>query len=541
LLVCFVITFNPEVNQWLVTFTWLAALLSWAFGIWRSDPPAKDAHFDRRHIWVLVPFVVIFGALWLPFYDNWRWSDVADTLGWWVLPSAAAKYGLARSILSVDGVARLMTYTEDMLVNFLMFVFAPTFFWHRAGNFMISTLSLLAIYTFFSLILDFPWALAIIIVTAATWHFQLMSHISWDHIDSFICAYLALSAFTLILRDPERRTRALALGTVAGLSLFFTATAWAEVTACGVAVGAWALYRRKFSMLAVCGVSFLIASLPALMQLPHLANAAASQARVMWDWSYLFRIFQATLWLPAGRELASIQFVGAFASRPCGEFYFAGLTIAVMALVPAIRRRLRLPPAVVGLLFLFLAEVLAMTVTNNLNGSPDPKRTYHLIPLQAFFGLLPLYTLAVAFRPSSLRYRAVTATAFLAVGVYAVVGASLVIYPARFGGNLYDGLIQLRQRFPDRKVLVFSPQPWVGAEVRNPESVINDVYHVSDTVLVTQTIDESAVAAVCSAGTILCYYTRPENKEELDRATAGHQFRKIDLFAVGELLCFECS
>jgi len=154
---------------------------------------------------------------------------------------------------------------------------------------------------------------------------------------------------------------------------------------------------------------------------------------------------------------------------------------------------------------------------------------------------LPLYTLAVAFRPSSLRYSAVTATAFLAAGVYAVVGATLLIYPDRFDGNLYDGLIQLRQRFPDRKVLVFSPQPWVGEEVRNPESVINNVYHVSDTTLVTQTIDESTVAETCSAGTMLCYYARPENKEDLDRATAGHQLRRVGLFQEAELQCFDCS
>jgi hypothetical protein len=541
LLACFAATFDPTVNRWLVTFTWLAAVLSWAFGIWRFDSPAKDGHFNRRHLWVLVPFVVTFAALWLPFYDNWRWSDIADSIGWFVLPSMAAKDGLARSILSVDGVARLMTYTEDMVINFLMFVVAPTFFWHRVGNFMISTLSLVAIYTFFSLILDFPWALAIIIATAATWHFQLMSHLSWDHIDSFIFAYLALSAFTLVLRDPERRTRALGLGTVAGLSLFFTATAWAEVTACGVAFGAWALYRRKFALLAVCGASFLIAGLPALMQLSHLSVAAASQARVSWEWPYLSRIFQMILWLPAGKDLASIQFAGAFASRPCGDLYFAGLAIGVVALVPAVRRRLRLPPAVIGLLFLFLAEVVVMTVTNNMNATPSPKRTYHLIPLQAFFALLPLYTLAVAFRPSAARYRAVTAAAFLAVAVYAVVGASLLIYPDRFDGNLYDGLVQVHQRFPGRKVLVFSPQPWVGAEVANPETIINKVYHVSDTVQVTPTLDASTVAAACSTGALLCYYARPENKEELDRATAGHQLKKVGLYQEVELQCFDCS
>jgi hypothetical protein len=540
LLVCFVFTFNPDVNRWLVNFTWLTALLIWAAGIWRTDPPAKDRHFDWRHLWVLVPFVVTFAALWLPFYDNWRWSDMGDSVGWFVLPLEAAKRGLAKSILSLDGVGRMFPYTEDMLVNFLMFVFAPTFFWHRAGNFVISTLSLLTIYAFFSLILDFPWALAIIIATAATWHFQLMSHLSWNHIDSFICAYLGLSAFTLILRDPGRRTRWLALGTVAGLSLFFTATAWTEVTVCGVAVGAWALYRRKLSALAVCGVSFLIASLPALMQFHQLTTAAAIQTRVEWNWLYLARIFMAILWLPAGKGLSTIQFTGAVASWPCGHFYFAGLGIAALSLVPWIRRRLRLPPAVIGLLCVFLLEALLMTLTNNLNSNPSPKRTYHLIPLQVFFALLPFYTLALAVRASSFAYRTVTAITFLAVAAYVTVSATLIIFPTRFGGNVFDGFIQVHQRFPDRRVLVLAQEPFIGAEVQNPDTILNMVYHVSETVAVTPTIDEALVAATCSAGNILCRYVRPD-QEQFERATAQHHLRKLDLCAVGELQCFECS
>jgi len=541
LLVYFVATFNPDVNRWSVTFTWLAALLSWAFGIWRSDPPAKDGHFDRRHIWVLVPFVLIFAATWLPFYDNWRWSGSGDSWGWYVMPYFAVRNGLTKSILSVRGVFNLFTYTEVIVVDSLMFVFGPSFFWHRAGNFITSTLSLLAIYAFFSLILDFPWALAIIIATAATWHFQVMSHVSYDHIDSFLFAYSMLSAFTLVLRDPERR-RWLAVGAVGGLSLFFTPTAWAEVATCGISLGLWALYRRKFLPLAITGTTFVIAGLPVLLQLPQLFVQNAGQSRITWDWVYLWRTFRAILWLPAGKDLTAIQFNGAFASWPCGELYFTGLTIAVIAIVPAIRRRLRLPPAVNGLLLLFVAEILLMTVTNNQYGNPSPKRAYHLIPLQAFFGLLPLYTLAVAFRPSSFRFRAATATACLAVGVYTMVGASLLIYPNRFGnGNVYDDLIQVRQLFPDRKVLVFSPQPWVGAEVRNAEALINKVYHVSDTVRVTQTIDEATVVANCSAGTMLCYYNRPGNKDEFDHAMAGHQLRRVGLVDPGELQCFECG
>jgi hypothetical protein len=541
LLLVFVRTFNPGVNGWLVNLSWLAALAVWSFGICLQDRAPRIPAFDSKYVWPILFFVPVFAALWLPFYDNWRWMNAGDSLGWFGLPSDAAKHGLARSILSANGVFGLFTYTEVIVVNAFMFIFAPTLFWHRVGNFVISTLSLLAIYSFFSLVLRFPWALAVVIATAATWHWQIMSHFSWNHIDSFIFAYLTLTAFTLILRDPERRTRWLALGVVGGLSLFFTATAWAEVAACGVAIGVWALYRRKVVPLAIAGATFLIAGLPMLLQLPQFLGAARAQTRIAWDWTYLSRIFRSILWLPAGRNLAAIGFNDAFASRPCGDFYFVGLGIAALSIVPWVRRRFQLPPAAFGLLCLFLAEAALMALTNNQYGSPSCKRTYHLIPLQAFFALLPLYTFAMALRAWSFGYRAVTATAFLAVGIYVVVSASLLIYPTRFGGNVYDGLVQVHQRFPDRKVLVFSPQPWIGADLANPNTIINQVYHVGETVAATGTIDDDLVGATCSAGTMLCEYMQPGTAQQFGRATAGHKLRKVDLNAVEELQCFECN
>jgi hypothetical protein len=534
LLVCFVITFDPNANSWLVTFAWLVALLIWAAGIWRFDCPAKDRHFDRRHLWVLVPFVVAFAALWLPLYDNWRSSIISDSLAWFTLPYQAAKQGLPKSILSVDGVADLFTYTELIVVNFLMFAVAPTFFWHRMGNLLISLTSLTAIYTFFSLILDFPWALAIAIATAATWHFQVMSHASWHHIDSFICAYLALSAFTLIVRDPERRRHWLALGIVAGLSLFFTPMAWAEVATCGLAIGAWALYRRKFAALAVCGVSFLIAGLPVLMQVHQFAGSAGDHARIAWDWAYWHRLFKLFLWLPAGRELSAIRYGGSVASWPCGHFYFAGLGIAVLCLVPWVRRRLRLPVAVPCLLGLFLLDISFMTATNNLLGVPSAGRFYHLIPLQAFFALLPFYTLGLVVRASPFAYRTVTVITFLAVAAYVVVSATLVIVPTRYGGNVFDGMVQVHQRFPDRTVLVLAEEPGIEAEVEDPNAVINMVYKVSETVKVTRTAPHDWSAD------ILCYYDHGENdREQFKRATLMHPLRRIDLFDNFELQCFD--
>ncbi len=542
LLAVFVATFDPYVNRWLVNFAWLGALLSWALGISMGEAPARSRGARTKHLWTFLVFGCAFAAVWLPFYDNWRWAQAGDTFPWFWVPAAAARQGLSKSFLSVHGVNDLFTYTQVIADNFLMFVFGPTLFWHRAGNLVMSLCSLLAIYTFFSLSLASPWPLAIVAATAATFHWQIFSRISFNHIDSFIYAYTALTAFTLILRDPARQSRWLALGIVAGLSLFFTQTAWAEVAACGLVLGVWALVNRRFVPLAICGVSFLIAGLPVLIQFRGLLHSATVQSRMILEWNYLAKIFRAILWLPVGRDLRAVEWNGAFAAWPCGYLYLAGLVIAAACIVPPVRRRLRLPLAVVGLLLLFFAEVGLMTLTNNANANPSPKRTYHLIPLQVFFGLLPFYTLAQAARASALAYRAVTAVAFGAVAAYAFASATLFVHPEQFGfgGNIFDGIVQMHQRFPDRKVLVFTPQVNVKDDVDDPHTLLNEGYHVAENVAVTPTIDAGLVSAACAARTILCYHGKPENRAQFESAAAEQRLRKVEVYAVSELLCAEC-
>ena len=126
---------------------------------------------------------------------------------------------------------------------------------------------------------------------------------------------------------------------------------------------------------------------------------------------------------------------------------------------------------------------------------------------------------------------------------YTLASASLFVHPERFGfgGNVFDGIVQMRQRFPDRKVLVFAPQKNIKDEVDDPRALLNESYHVAETVSVTRTIDAGTVDAACAAHTILCDHTLPQNREDLARAAAGHQLRHVDVFAVSELQCFECE
>jgi predicted LPLAT superfamily acyltransferase len=162
--------------------------------------------------------------------------------------------------------------------------------------------------------------------------------------------------------------------------------------------------------------------------------------------------------------------------------------------------------------------------------------------LQAFFGLLPFYTVAVAVRSWPLLYRSATAAAFAVVLAYTLASASLFVHPEqfRFGGNVFDGIVEMRQRLSDRRVLVFAPQEDLKTAIEDPGGIFNQAYHVAETVSVTRTIDPSVVDAACAAQVILCDYMQPENREDFERAASGRKLRKIDVYATVELQCFDC-
>ncbi len=545
MLAVFTATFDADVNSWLVNGTWLIAVALWAYGIGRGDVPSAGPHPSRRDVWLFAIFAGVFVAAWLPLYDNWRWTQAGDSGGWFCVPADAVNRGLPRSLLSVRGIWDLMTYTSLIVDNGLMFVFGPTFFWHRVGKLVISVLALLSIYTFFALVLDSPWALAVVVVTSATLQWEIFSHISMNHVDSFIFAYAMLTAFILVVRQPERRTRWMALGLVGGGSLFFTQTAWTEVAACGALAGLWALYRRRFVAAAVCALSFVVAGWPVLLQLPDLLRAATLQTRTNWAPTYLSRIAGTIFWLPAGPPYRAFEsgWSGPIAGWPCGDFYVVGLVLAALSSIPAVRRRLRVSPACGALLALFLAEIALMALTNNLNASPSPKRTYHLIPLQVFFGLVPFYMLAKIVARFRFAARAVGAMTCGAIALYVVANASFFVYPERFafGGGVFDGLVQLHQRFPDRQVLLFATQANIKEIVEDPNEMFNSAYHIHDTITVTSTLDTAEVDATCRAGKILCYHNAPSDRATFLQVTAAQHVRAIDLYAIFDVHCVECT
>lgn len=541
----FLYRFDPAENSWPVNLAWMGAVLFWTVGNCRTVPPLAPARVDRRALWQCVSLLAVYAAAWLPFYDNWRWVLSADSLGWFEQPHVVATQGLNRSLLSIRGLWNLMTLTSLIVDNALMFLFQPTFFWHRASKLAVTLLSMSAIFTYFSLILDRCWSTAVLLLTATTFMFVLFSYISYNHIDSFIFAYGMLALFTLVLRDPDRASRWALLGTCGGLSLFFTQTAWAEVAVCGVAAALFALATRRFTPLAICAVSFLVAGLPVLLQLRELIQFNLSQtASTTWTWQEQWRTMGMIFRLPLGATPNDVGYNSYFFFWPCGPLYVAGLGLSLAAAVQRLRRLLGLPPAAAGLLLLFVLEMLLMAATNHGYGNPSPKRAYHLLPLHSFFILLPLYTLTSllgAWQWHGTRRVALVAT-FVGIAAYGAANISMFVYPDRLGGVLIDGLVQVRQRFADRRVWIIDPRPTAKENVESPESPANRAYGLSDTLVVVPSLAPEHAEATCSQSLFCRVTSLPESMEQFDLATAPvrHRLEQLNLYNVEELQCFAC-
>src|SRR5207249_6767790 len=114
-------------------------------------------------------------------------------------------------------------------------------------------------------------------------------------------------------------------------------------------------------------------------------------------------------------------------------------------------------------------------------GQPSHKRTYNQIPLQIYFALLPAY---VVYAWSARRRwaRAVTVVLVGAVlAVYAINNMGLIMFPAPavYGTNVFDGLIELRQRFPDRRVVMVTTREDIQHAL-GPEEMLQLAYRLLD-------------------------------------------------------------
>jgi hypothetical protein len=527
----------------LVDGLWLVAIVLWVFEIRSCDPAGLlGLHVRRADLLPIALILPLFAAAWLPFYNNWRWAYTGDSFGVFAQGYWFGRNGLRQSLLSVHGIDNSFTYLWEVSYNFPMRLFAPTLWWHRIGQLLWACLALSAIYAFFTVTLKRYWATAIVAATAINYVWLWFSYVSYLKIDSFVFYFLTLTFATLIWEQPDRLGPWMLCGLTGGLSLFYTPTAWSAVILVGLALGIGAAVTRRFLQAAVYGVSVLIVATPLLLEIRWFLSMMASQTAPVLQWDYLQRIFVQVFLMPYDFPYYKLGVQGAFLRWPLGWLYLVGVGIAAIALLPPVRRALRIPGIAAPLLILLLWDAVLLTLTNKGYGQPSTKRAYNLIPLQIFFALLPLMLVSAWAARWRWLQRAAAALVVAALATYAWHNLHLMVFPQPlvYGANLFDGMIELRQLHPERKVVLITRREGMAATFAANE-LLNVAYKLADTVQPTAEISPATVERVCQQGALLCYEPNYDAQQMAPLLARYEQrLRRFPLQNSFEVVCFEC-
>jgi hypothetical protein len=547
----FVTTFNFNDKHLAVDGLWLGALIAWALLI-RSfnDGPfigLRPRWPDFRPLVIVLP---LFAACWLPFYDNWRWAYTGDSFSVYGVGFYLANNGLRMNPLSVHGIDNAFTYLWELTYNWPMYFLGPELIWHRVGQLIIACGALAAIYAYFRTVVGNLWATVIVVATAMNYVWLWVTYVSYLKIDSNIFYFVTLIWVTLAWRHPQRLGLWMLAGMTAGLSLFYTPSAWAGIGAAGLVLAFFGLWKRHFGGIVVAGLSVLIVAVPILIELEHMNRVIQMQSipvgpdrqQFFPGFDYVWKIFREILLTPYDSYIDKLGVSGPFFQAPLGHAYLIGMAIAFLSMAPLLRRKLRVPAVVPALLLLFVFDALSMALSNKGYGNVSHKRSYNLIPLQMFFAILPFY-LVYTWGETRRWWRAgvVGATAVVLL-VYGALNVRAMMNPHQgmYGVNLFDGLIQLRQTHPDQKIFLFTSRQGLK-EALSKDGLFQFAYGLMDNVTMTDRFDDAEVERACQADAMLCYEPNFDMQSFDPLVTArGERLQKFEIVNSQELRCFEC-
>lgn len=546
----FIATFDFSDKGWEPVGLWLGSLLGWGLFVYScSTHPLIGVRPRLRQFSPLLVVLPVFAAAWLLFYGNWRWAYTGDSFSVYGVGYYLAQTGLRMNPLSVHGIDNAFTYLWELTYNWPMYFLGPELIWHRVGQLIIACAALATIYAYFRTVVGNLWATVIIVATAMNYVWLWVTYVSYFKIDSNIFYFLALIWITLVWRHPERLGLWMMAGFTAGLSLFYTPSAWAGIMAVGLVLAAFGLLRRRFAAVLVAGVSFLIIAVPILIEIPHMSRMVQMQSipigpdRQMFfpGFDYVWKIFREVLLAPYDSYIDKLGVSGPFFQVPLGHAYLIGLAIAFLSIAPLLRRKLRVPAVVPALLLLFLFDALFMALTNKGYGNVSHKRSYNLIPLQMFFAILPFYLVYTWGRTRRWwRYGVVGSTAAVML-FYGAMNVRAIMNPhnGMYGVNLFDGLIQLRQTHPRQKLFLFSSRDL--QETLSRDGLFQFAYGLMDNVTMTREFTDAEIERACAAGALVCY----EPNFDMPRfdplvAARGARLVKFEVVNSQELRCFEC-
>jgi hypothetical protein len=548
--VTFLNTFSPDANRPVDYGLWLGAIIAWALLLATfGTAPFIGLRPRWRQLWPLAVLLPLFAACWLQFYDNWRWAYTGDSFGVYAVTYWLPKNGLRTSLLSVHGIDNAFTYLWEVTYSWPMYFLGSELIWHRVGQLIIACAALAAIYLYFRMVVGNLWASVIVVATAANYVWLWVTYVSYYKIDSNVFYFLMLIWGTLIWRHPERLGLWMMAGLTAGLSLFYTPSAWAGVMAVGLFVAAYGLMQRRFGAVAVAGLSFPLIAVPILLEWRHMRSVIQMQSVPVGPdrqsffpgFEYTWKIFREIMLAPYDSVIDKLGVSGPFFQPPLGHAYLVGIGLAAIALVPWLRRRLRLPGAAPVLLALLVFDAALLAFSNKGYGNVSHKRSYNIIPLQMFFAVLPFYML-YALGSARRRWRlAVVGSTAVVLVFYGAMNARAILNPhnGMYGVNIYDGLIQLRQTDPQRPVFVFTTRDF--AEALSRKALFHYVYGLMDNVTLTDEFTVEEFERGCSAGVLLCYepnFDTERFKPLLD--AFGDRVAKFEVVNSQELRCFEC-
>lgn len=539
----FVWKFEPLKSQKLVDLAWPTVLALWLLEIRHLNRGSFGLRVARRDWRALALLLAVFCAAWLPFYRNWRWAQTGDSIVWFSFAERSAiNPVLEKSALSVHGPDDNSTFLSDLAMNVPMLLVRPTFFWHRVGKLLVTCVSIGALYAYFALILGARWAFLPLLCIVTNYVWIRYSYVSDHLIGSYTLSYLTLLFATLVWRRPHDSAPWTLCGLVGGLSLFFAQSAWADVAAVGVVLGVRCLLTRRFAFGFGYAASFVLGGLPVLLQWRDMIAMSAHQAKALFEPHYLMRIFLSILRAPLWSPINIWGGRGAVLPWPYGWLYVGGAALALIAAIPPIRRALRLPAAAPILLVLLLWNAVLMTLTNNAYADPSLKRTVHLIPIQVFLAVFPVFALASWF----------SARAALRPLAWAVLAAVVLTYPplnvriinraglAMYGDTPTDGLVELRQRFPDRRVRLASRMRDTVQQLK-PGDFLDASYDVLRNLTVDPRPSAAFVIDACANREVLCRELRPLDLD-VSAVLRDHSasLQRFPLLNATEMVCYEC-
>lgn len=541
----FVSAFDPHKVQWGVESTWVLSIFLWFLCIRAAAPrPMLGLELRASDFVPLAVIIPCFVAAWLPFYDDWRWAYTGDSIAWYSIGGRAAKNGLHGSLLSVLGVDHHFTYMHSLAVNAFMFVFEPNLFWHRVGKLLTSCLSLTAIYTFFATTLGRWWATAVTLVTATNYVWIWFTYVSYGHIDTYVFYFGVLTAGTAAWRRPDRLVAWMLCGLIGGAALFFTQTSWSGVVAVGASLALLAIRTRRFGALALAGASFLIVATPIVFfQFDGLLQMTQKQAKSNFELEYLWSIFRGLIYFPFWSPYRNLGITGGMLRPPLDYLYVGGAVMAALGLIPRLRRALRIPPVAAAVIGLVALDVILMTITNNNNPYVSSKRAFSMIPSFLFLALLPFIVLHKWVGSHAWGRFVTVPLVALSIGLYCYGSFAAILDPApgQYGVNVYDGLIELRQRHPEQRVLLLTTR----ADYLNslhPDEFFHQQYSILDNLeIAPDDFHDDLVARACREKLLLCCDVRFEQQRR--EAFVRRHATTLEWFPLlnsREMYCYAC-